>query len=38
MQVDEVPAWKKGKMADADPNAAPFGGSWGAESQTDATK
>ena len=34
---EEVPAWKK-RALDADPNAAPFGGSWGDEMQVDATK
>ena len=32
----DTPAWKKEAM-DADPNAAPFGGSWGAEASVDAT-
>jgi hypothetical protein len=34
---EQVPAWKKKAMA-ADPNAAPFGGSWNAESNISATK
>eukprot|EP01082_Thalassiosira_pseudonana_P015073 g13378.t1 g13378 contig8:552119-554295(+) len=33
---DDVPAWKK-KAMDADPNAAPFGGTWDAEASVDAT-
>jgi suppressor of tumorigenicity protein 13 len=33
---EDIPAWKK-KAMDADPNAAPFGGSWGAEASVDAT-
>eukprot|EP00986_Skeletonema_menzelii_P017171 scaffold17998_cov115-Skeletonema_menzelii.AAC.2 len=35
-EEEDIPAWKKGAM-DADPNAAPFGGSWGAEASVDAT-
>ncbi|GMI25907.1 hypothetical protein TrCOL_g12470 [Triparma columacea] len=35
-EEEEVPAWKK-RALDADPNAAPFGGSWGDEMQVDAT-
>ena len=36
---EEVPAWKKRALeSGADPNAAPFGGSWAAESSLDATK
>ena len=35
----DVPAWKKRALeSGADANAAPFGGSWGAESSVDATK
>ena len=34
---DDIPEWKK-KAMDSDPNAAPFGGSWGAESSVDATE
>jgi len=33
----DMPAWKK-QALDADPNAAPFGGSWNTESSMDATK
>ena len=33
---DDIPEWKK-KALNADPNAAPFGGSWNAESSVDAT-
>lgn len=33
-EEEDIPAWKK---EDADPNAAPFGGSWGAEASVDAT-
>ena len=36
-EEDNVPAWKKRAM-EADPTAAPFGGSWGAETSMDATK
>jgi hypothetical protein len=32
---DEVPAWKK-KAMESDPSAAPFGGSWNAESNVNA--
>ena len=32
-----MPAWKK-RALDADPNSAPFGGSWTTEMQVDATK
>jgi len=35
-EEEDIPAWKKEAM-DADPNAAPFGGSWGAEASVDAT-
>ena len=36
---DNVPAWKKRAMeAGGDSDAAPFGGTWGAESSLDATK
>ena len=36
---DDLPAWKKRALeSGADASAAPFGGSWGAESSTDATK
>mmetsp|Transcript_19723 Transcript_19723/g.29213 ORF Transcript_19723/g.29213 Transcript_19723/m.29213 type:complete len:175 (+) Transcript_19723:98-622(+) len=34
---EDMPAWKK-QALDADPNAAPFGGSWNVESSMDATK
>lgn len=34
---DTIPAWKK-KAMEADPNAAPFGGSWSAESNVTASK
>ncbi|KAL3822768.1 hypothetical protein ACHAXA_009642 [Cyclostephanos tholiformis] len=35
----EVPGWKKRALeGGADPSAAPFGGSWAAESSLDATK
>lgn len=36
-QHDDIPAWKKGVM-DADPNACPFGGTWGTEASVDATE
>ena len=36
-EEEAVPAWKKIAM-DADPNAAPFGGSWNTESSMAATK
>ena len=35
--AEDIPAWKK-KALDADPNAAPFGGSWNTESNITATK
>ena len=36
---EEVPAWKKRALEEkADPNSAPFGGSWTTEMQVDATK
>jgi hypothetical protein len=36
---EEVPGWKKRALeSGADPNAAPFGGSWATESSLDATK
>lgn len=36
---DDMPAWKKRAMeGGGDASAAPFGGSWGAESSLDATK
>ena len=35
-EEEDTPAWKK-NAKDADPNEAPFGGSWGAEASVDAT-
>lgn len=36
---EDMPAWKKRALeAGGDASAAPFGGSWGAESSMDATK
>jgi len=37
---DDVPAWKKKALESGsdDPMAAPFGGTWNAESSVDATK
>jgi hypothetical protein len=36
---DKMPAWKKRALeSGGDADAAPFGGSWGAESSLDATK
>ncbi|KAL7538513.1 hypothetical protein ACHAXR_008600 [Thalassiosira sp. AJA248-18] len=38
-EEDNIPAWKKRAMeSGGDGSAAPFGGSWGAESSMDATK
>jgi hypothetical protein len=36
MASDDTPAWKKAAL-EADPNAAPFGGSWNAESNLSAS-
>lgn len=36
-QHDDIPAWKKAAMG-ADPNACPFGGTWGTEASVDATE
>jgi len=37
--TSNMPAWKKRAMeSGGDANAAPFGGSWGAESSMDASK
>lgn len=36
---EDIPAWKKRALeSGADASAAPFGGTWGAESSMDATK
>mmetsp|Transcript_33341 Transcript_33341/g.70146 ORF Transcript_33341/g.70146 Transcript_33341/m.70146 type:complete len:161 (+) Transcript_33341:33-515(+) len=38
-EEEEIPAWKKRALeSGGDANAAPFGGSWGAESSLDASK